>query len=103
MGFFGSMRSINKIYSLLNVLEQQLIKVQDNTYSSRSYESFRQSVDAAISTINELSNLLQSSSSTVKMATFKFLDTNIPLAEILYVAHNFVSRAEADRRLTDQR
>ena len=74
MGFFGNMRSINKIYKLLEEIEPLLASLSDMAQSSSQDRQLMVTLSGTIRVLlNELVSIVNDAGNTVKCADFQFM------------------------------
>lgn len=74
MGFFGNMRSINKVYRLLEEIEPLMAALSDMAQSNSSDRQLMIALSRKIRILlNELISIAQNAGNTVKCADFQFM------------------------------
>lgn len=74
MGFFGDMRSINKIYGLLNEIEPLMLLIGEMAHSNSSDRQLLiETANKIRIYLNELIRVNQNAGNTVQCADFQFM------------------------------
>lgn len=101
MGFFGDMKSINKIYGLLNALEKDVVDyvgdAQSSTLIMRNRSYFENKERVIRNQLDELSFIAGNSSDTVQSATFEFMNNKGTLGQLIWGLKTLVD--ETSRRI----
>ncbi len=94
------MSSINKIYKVLAVIEQDLVEYTGHSRSShyiaKNYESLKMDKIRLTNKLNELISLYENAGETVKCADFQFLKETHRIDKIIWAIGKMIEKCSED-------